>query len=115
MRSVLFWLSEESPASRRLRSTSRGGGYHGLVGLIVVIDGSAGRFHVAGADHEVAEALAGGALQGIAADDRSEEGDDVGVEDARLVEDVQTGTVESGAEVDVVFTGARPTKPISAR
>ena len=102
MRSVLFfWLSEESPASRLLRSPSRGGGYHGLVGLIVVIGGSAGRFHVAGADHEVAEALAGGALQGIAADDRSEEGDDVGVEDARLVEDVQTGTVERLSTVPV--------------
>ena len=77
----------------------------------MVIGGSAGRFHVAGADHEVAEALAGGALQGIAADDRSEEGDDVGVEDARLVEDVQAGTVERGAEVDVVFAGGATHEP----
>ena len=64
---------------------------------------SAGRRHVAGANHEVAEALAGGAFDGVVADDRAEQRHDFGREHGGLVENVQSRAVERGAEINVVF------------
>ncbi len=63
----------------------------------------AGRRHVADANHEVAEALAGSAFDGVVADDRAEQRHDFGREHGGLVENVQTRAVERGTEINVVF------------
>ena len=63
---------------------------------------------VAFADHEVAEALAGLALLGVALDQGGERRDDLVVPDVLAVQLVQARAVEGGAEIEVVLAGGAP-------
>ena len=66
----------------------RGGCWLRGLGLVEILRRE-GRRHVARADREVAEALTFTALGRVAADDRAEQRDDLGLGDVGLVEDVE--------------------------
>jgi hypothetical protein len=63
------------------------------------------------ADHELAKALARGALPGVALDQRRKSRDDLVVADVLTVQLVQPSAVEGRTELQVVFARGSPDQP----